>query len=132
MDTSTHTAAKRRHRSAEEKQRILAEATAPGASVAAVARRYGVNANLVFGWLRLRKAGLLEKAAVPAPLLPVKVTMPTVLPDRASRPTPRARSVRGDPAGHVVVEFPGGISVRVHGRVDPEALTAVFAVLRAR
>ena len=134
MDTSTHPVLKRRHRTLAEKQLILAEATAPGASVAAVARKHGVNANLVFGWLRLRKAGLLQKAVTPAPLLPVKVTTPTVLPDRASRPAPsRQRRVKAAAAeGHVAVEFPGGVTVRVHGYVEPPTLSAVFAALSAR
>ena len=44
----------------EEKQRIVAEAVVPGASVAEIARRYGVNANLVFTW---RKAALANAAA---------------------------------------------------------------------
>src|SRR5215471_7488014 len=58
MDTSTVVAradtigqrvVPRRFRSLEEKQRIIAEATAPAASVAAVARKHGVNANLLYG-----------------------------------------------------------------------------------
>jgi transposase len=40
----------RRSWSDEEKQRIVAEAALPGASVADIARRHGVNANLVFNW----------------------------------------------------------------------------------
>jgi len=54
MDTSTQpVATKRRHRSREEKRRIVEEALAEGASVAAVARAHGVNANLVFNWCKL-------------------------------------------------------------------------------
>ena len=134
MDTSTHPVSKRRHRTLAEKQQILSEATARGASVAAVARKHGVNANLVFGWLRLHKAGLLQKAVPPAPLLPVKVTTPTVLPDRASRPSPskRRRDTGDATAGHVAVEFPGGVTVRVCGYVEPSALSAVFAALSGR
>jgi transposase len=46
----------RRVWSAEEKQRIVDEAVVPGASVAEIARRYGVNANLVFTWRRAAQA----------------------------------------------------------------------------
>jgi len=130
MDTSTHTTGKRRYRTADEKQRILAEATAPGASVALVARKHGLNANLLFGWIRLRKAGLLAKAGEPAQLLPVQVTMPTVLPDRACRPAETVRAVGRKADGHVAVEFPGGVIVRLHGLVEPEALVRVFSALR--
>lgn len=36
----------------DEKRRIVAQARVPGVSVSQVARRYDVNANLVFKWLR--------------------------------------------------------------------------------
>lgn len=130
MDTSTHVRSKRRYRSTEEKLQILAEATAPGASVAAVARQHGMNANLIFGWLRLRNAGLLQQDATTPPLLPVTVTMPTVLPDPDSRPQP-GHATRAQSTGHIAVEI-GGVTVRVHGRVERDALSVVFAALRAR
>src|SRR5690349_4841926 len=43
----------RRHWSREEKQAIMEEALAPGASVSEVARRHGVNGNQLFTWLRM-------------------------------------------------------------------------------
>jgi transposase len=43
----------RRTWSPEEKQRIVEEAIRPGASVAEIARRHGLNANLVFAWRRM-------------------------------------------------------------------------------
>src|SRR5579864_8032650 len=48
----------RRSWSDEEKRRIVAEAVLPGASVADIARRHGVNANLVFNWRKLARAAL--------------------------------------------------------------------------
>jgi transposase len=42
----------RRSWSLAEKQRIVEEAIRPGASVADVARRHGLNANLIFTWKR--------------------------------------------------------------------------------
>jgi transposase-like protein len=54
MDTYTQpVATTRQYRTLEEKQRIVGEALAEGASVARVARAHGVNANLVFNWCRL-------------------------------------------------------------------------------
>lgn len=50
---------KRRTWSLGERQRIVAEALAPGASVVAVARRHGLNANLIFKWLRCSREGWL-------------------------------------------------------------------------
>ena len=49
----------RRMRSVAEKRRIVEETLKPGASVALIARRHEVNANLVFGWRRLYQQGLL-------------------------------------------------------------------------
>ena len=36
----------------EEKRSICLQSTAPGVSVAQVARRYALNANMIFKWLR--------------------------------------------------------------------------------
>ena len=52
----------RRSWSAEEKRRIVGEAVLPGASVADIARRHGVNANLVFTW---RKRALAASSVAP-------------------------------------------------------------------
>ena len=56
QDTST---VRRRHRSAEEKRRIVEKTLVNGASVARVAREHGVNANQVFSWRLLYKKGRL-------------------------------------------------------------------------
>ena len=54
---------RRRTRSLDERKRIVEEALAPGASVAAVARRHGLNANLIFKWIRRAREGWLRSAA---------------------------------------------------------------------
>jgi transposase len=130
----------RRMRTNDEKRRIVEEALVPGASVAAVARRHGLNANLLFGWRRLHKQGLLERSREPAvPMLPVQVTTPTLAADRRStrvarssaqprrRPTTAPRS-----SGHIEIELPSGARVRIHGRVEPRALAEVLTALAAR
>ena len=43
---------KRRRWPNDEKRSICLQTTAPGVSVAQVARRYAMNANLIFKWLR--------------------------------------------------------------------------------
>jgi transposase len=71
---------KRQQRSVAEKRRIVEATMAPGASVALVARAHGVNANQLFGWRRVYRAGRLTatrwKAISPnvARLLPVEVS----------------------------------------------------------
>jgi len=66
----------RRLRTLEEKLRIVAEANAPGTSVAEVARRHGLNANLIFSWRRQHQYGVLEQhtRGPAAKLLPVQVS----------------------------------------------------------
>jgi transposase len=130
-------------RTHEDKRRIVEETLVPGAAVAAVARKYGVNANLLFGWRRLYKQGLLEQTREPATLLPVKVTTPTLTLGSAEgaaaalRASPRSRS-RGsrrtaEPTdGYVEVALGDDVVVRIHGRIDPQALAAVMTALRTR
>ena len=57
---------RRRARSLDERKRIVVEALAPGASVAAVARRHGLNANLVFKWIRRSREGWRDRRRGPA------------------------------------------------------------------
>ena len=74
MDTCTQPVeTKRQYRSLEQKLRIVQEALSEGASVARVARANGVNANLVFNWCRLYRAGRLGRGSK-VKLLPVRVT----------------------------------------------------------
>lgn len=131
-------------RTHEDKRRIVEETLVPGASVAAVARKHGVNANLLFGWRRLHKQGLLEQAREPAAtLLPVKVATPTLTPastsgtavdPRAARRSASRRSRRATTPseGYVEVAVGNDIVVRIHGRIEPQALAAVLTALRAR
>src|SRR5664279_1519933 len=57
---------RRRTRSLDERKRIVEEALAPGSSVAAVARRHGLNANLIFKWIRRAREGWLDRRREPA------------------------------------------------------------------
>ena len=68
----------RHFRGLEDKLQIIAEAHAPGASVAATARKRGVNANVVFVWVRQHDQGVLTS--------------------RTGRPRPKLLAVSGSPA----------------------------------
>lgn len=117
----------RRRYAAAEKLQIIEETRAPGASVADVARAHGINANIVFGWRRLAQRGLLGAESVEsAPLLPVKVESPTLLPTVKATPSATSTGERGV----IEIEFPGGIRVRLHGRVDTLLLKRVLKTLR--
>lgn len=109
---------KRRMRSHAEKRRIVEETLVEGVSVAAVARRHEVNANLVFGWRRLYRQGLLEQSREPASakLLPVRVL-------------PEAAAPLATTPGEIEIDLPGEVRVRLRGPVDPRALADVLSVL---
>ena len=131
MDTSSkrEQATKRQFRSLQEKLRIVEEASEPGASVSAVALRNGVNANVVFGWRRLHRAGLLVKQRDVAPaLLPVKLTMPTLTPsERATLPTTkRAKHAAAPIPSYLEIVFSGSVSVRLHGEIASATLTHIL------
>ena len=52
---------------------MVEETLQPGASVAVIARRHGVNANQVFHWRKLYRAGKLDVGPA-AQLVPVRIT----------------------------------------------------------
>src|SRR3954452_14202214 len=67
---------RRRYRrwNAEEKRSICRETRAPGVSVAHVARRHALNANLIFKWLKDRRFAPADAVEVAAPVfLPVEI-----------------------------------------------------------
>lgn len=128
IETVSEEPATRRIRTLEEKLAILAEACRPGTSVALVARRHGVNANLVFAWRRLQRRGLLEGQRHAPPLLPVKITEPTLTP--MSRSTRTSKAVTTDRAAIRSVsalEITVGEELKI--RLEGEAERVVLARL---
>lgn len=61
---------RRRRFSAEEKQRLLAEASKPGESVSSVARRYGISPSLMFRWRQLTEQGSLSSLRADEEVVP--------------------------------------------------------------
>tara|TARA_R110000803_G_C11975729_1_gene320138 strand:+ start:115 stop:480 length:366 start_codon:yes stop_codon:yes gene_type:complete len=95
-----------------EKQQIVAQTRVPGVSVSQVARRYDVNANLVFKWLRdPRYAATQDEAGEFLPVTiatdadPSKVTI-------SRRPVAALADMRFE------ITTPGGCKVRVEGGFD--------------
>jgi transposase len=119
---------RRRHRTVEEKRRIVQESLKPGASVAVVARRFDVNANQIFTWRRQLRGGKLtgkRVAASDSKLLPV------VVHEVGAQAAPDSPSVASQPlgAGRIEIEFCGGRRLCIQGRADPETLSAVIREL---
>jgi transposase len=107
---------KRRFRSKQERRQIAEESLQPGASVAVVARKHGVNANQVFLWRRLLRDGSFEAEAASAQLLPIRIAESTTIEaDRFVRPCP----------GTIHIEL-GRVRVRLEGSVDPGRLRLIL------
>jgi len=82
---------KRRKWSDEEKSRIVAQTKVPGVSVPQVARRYDVNNNMIFKWVRdLRYNPDIEGGPEALNFFPVEVTsnLPTVEPEQECSEAP--------------------------------------------
>ena len=128
MDTYTQPiTTKRQLRSLEEKRRIVQEALAEGASVARVARANGVNANLVFNWCRLYRAGRLG-VREEAKLLPVRVAAEScrALPASLQEPS----SLLASSSGTIHIQLPHA-QVRVEGNANPGLVRVLLECLRA-
>jgi transposase len=108
-------AAKRRHRSKQERRQIVEETLQPGASVAVIARQHGVNANQVFHWRKLYREGRLEVGPAAAQLVPVRIS--EVVSGEQAPPKFYA--------GVIVVEL-GRARIRVEGAVDVESLRLIL------
>lgn len=128
--------ARRRIRTLQEKLQILAEADAPGASVATVARKHDLNANVLFGWRRMQRRGLLEGQRHAPALLPVRVTEPTITPTRrASKDaTPATNASDAGKTAEDVVEilFADQTRMRFSGAAQRAVLARVLEWLPRR
>lgn len=125
----------RRHWSDDDKRQIVIAAQAPGVSVSEVARSHGVNANLLFKWL---KEPRLAEASDDKGFIPVEVRargeeppvidqeVPTV--PRASLPRPPKLEER---PGIIEIDLACGTRVRVDAHLNDRALARVLRILRA-
>ncbi|MGM0562636.1 MAG: IS66-like element accessory protein TnpA [Pseudomonadota bacterium] len=114
----------------EEKRSICAQASAPGVSVAQVARRYAMNANLIFKWLKDPRfspaAG--ETPSVPeggSVFLPVEISSSTV----EHRIDDEAMETAG-PASAAILAHRVDIMLSDGRRVVVEGPTTLLSVVR--
>lgn len=113
---------RRRSWSESEKREICRQTMVPGVSVSQVARRYDVNANLVFKWLKDRRFGpAAERDVAEAVFLPIEVI------------ADGARAVEATPdAGPVIeVRLPTGVAMTIRGAFDPDAVARLVRGLGA-
>jgi transposase len=145
----------RRTWSLEERQRIVGEALAPGVSVAAVARRHGLNANLIFKWLRRSREGWLDRRRAPAKetveartspevagqtFVPVELMelkpapmspalVPSSTPGAKIAASPARGARKNERRGAMEVLLPNGARLSLDADVDTEALRRVLSAL---
>jgi transposase-like protein len=116
----------RRKYTLAEKRAMVEQTLQRGASVPEVAQRHGVNANLLSVWRRLYQQGaLVTPSAVSAPLLPVTVDTPTVLPTQ--------RAMLAKPHDAIVeVQFVGGQRLALRGPLERGVLKELIDALSSR
>jgi len=125
---------RRRRRFSEEFRRQVVEETLAGdGSVAGVALRHRLNANLVFTWRRQYLRALAPTQAKPVEMLPVTLAeagaaVPAVVAEAISR---SKSSRRARPRGAIRIEL-NGARIELKGTVAAEALRVVLTVLGAR
>ncbi len=107
----------------EEKRSICQQTRGPGVSVAQVARRYAMNANLIFKWLRDPRFTATAVEDSTASFLPVEVV---------AAPAPPAIDppVIEPKAAKIEISLSNGHHLRVIGAYDPEALCRLVRGLR--
>lgn len=111
---------KRKVWSDDEKRLICGQTRQRGVSVSQVARRYDVNANLVFKWLRDPRFACDEATEDAAMFLPVEIVR-----ESAERPAAPCAENR------IEIELPGGHSLRISGAYDPDVLARLIRGLPA-
>ena len=118
---------KKRFWADEEKREICAQATSPGMSVAQVARRYAVNANLIFKWLKdPRFAPEADASGQEATFLPIEIEV-----DVAREPAPIDVPMRSPSAplsaSRVDITLSDGRRILIEG---PTVLSAVVNLVQ--
>jgi transposase len=118
---------RRQRRSIAEKRNIVEQTMLPGASIAAVARQHGVNANLVHYWRNLYRRGRLgEKRPENIRLLPVSVSEPVVSPVIAGegKGCSASANMPARAGGAIYIEFP-----KIHLRIESGADAALLQIV---
>jgi transposase len=106
--------------SIDRKRRIIAESFEPGASVAEVARRHGVNANLLFTWRRQHGAAKMADSRESPQLVPVTIT---------TEPVSSIPAVTSEAVGRMEIVLGAGERIIVGADVDTTALARVIKAL---
>lgn len=124
----------RQRYSREFKRQIVEQSLSPGTSIAAVAQRHGVNANLLHKWRWSYRHGELGPITASSTLLPVPIIAPVRLANNKPGKTAtinasQAAALNRGNAGHLELIF-NEARVLVHGTPDQQTLHLVIDALR--
>ncbi|MBW4091719.1 MAG: transposase [Proteobacteria bacterium] len=123
----------RRRWSEAEKARIVAETLVPGAVVSAIARRWQVCPQQIFGWRRAVRAGdvaLVTKPEGPA-FVPIVGATACPMVTEAVPPTSAMTAPPAAPSAPAIEVTLAGAVVRVASGTDGGLLTTVLRAVRA-
>jgi transposase len=135
--TVISTVERRRRWSAEDKARILDEASRPGANLAAIADDHGVCRSLLYRWRKLAQEGALRgvslRRGAPQGFAPVRIAPPDGTPT-CSSPAPQGAGLALAPQPHrrmalIEIALNNGRVVRVEESVEADALARIVAAL---
>ena len=120
---------KHRHWSDEEKRSICAQTRASGVSVAQVARRYAMNANLIFKWLKDPRFSPGGVVADEQTFLPVEIRSDAPVDNAPLIDVPVAAC--SERAGRLEIVLPDGLRLKVEGGFDGDELARLVKGLIA-
>jgi len=122
----------RKHRqwSDEEKRSICLQTRAPEVSVAQVARRYAMNANLVFKWLKDPRYAPRDTPCDRPAFLPVEISTQASV-DLVPVIDVASAAASGGDRSQVEIILPDGIRLKVDGGFDGGELARLIKGLMA-
>jgi transposase len=121
--------ARRRYRTTEEKRQIVEQTFSSSLSVATVARQHGVNANQIFYWRKLYRAGQLGTVGEREQLAAVRL-LPVSVEEREPYAVEPVGHESAAPALTMNIEIPGRALVSLEGALDAEIVRAVLKSLQ--
>ncbi len=101
----------------EEKRSICFQTLAPGVSVAQVARRYAMNANMIFKWLRDPRYAPTAEPLVETCATDVGCFLPVEIVDRPQNGDTTPATGSAPTAGTIQIDIAGGQLLRIMGAI---------------
>lgn len=114
---------KKRSWSVEEKRMIVSQSLMPGLSVSQVARRYNVNTNLVFKWLRDPRFNTASCSPV---FMPVAVSQEPGLVSKDGVAPVKRQEASSAAEDRIVLDIAGGHRLEIKGAFDGYAVAQLL------